>query len=122
MVIEKKYCEVCRDEIRGRRDKKYCSDYCRALNYHQRTSEIVNYMRRVNSTIRKNRAILRELNPSGNARKHKMQLLDAGLNFDYFTNIFRTQSGKIYYFCYDQGYVQINQDYYALVVKKDYVN
>lgn len=50
-----------------------------------------------------------------------MKLIDAGLNFHYFTNVYRTQNGKVYYFCYDQGYVELENDFYALVVKEDYV-
>ena len=121
MGKEKKYCKECREEILGRRDKLYCSDYCRAQNFNNRNSEISNFMRRVNYTIRKNRSILSDLNPKGKAKAHKLKLLDAGLNFDYFTNVYRTRAGRVYYFCYDKGYVELENDYYALVVKEDYV-
>lgn len=121
MGKEKRYCKECREEILGRRDKVYCSDYCRAQHYNNRNIEISNFMRRVNYTIRKNRSILSGLNPKGKAKAHKLKLLDAGLNFDYFTNVYRTRAGKVYYFCYDQGYVELGDDYYALVVKEDYV-
>lgn len=78
-------------------------------------------MRRVNYTIRKNRSILSDLNPKGKTKATRLKLIDAGLNFDYFTNIYRTRAGKVYYFCYDQGYVELEEDYYALVIKEDYV-
>ena len=78
-------------------------------------------MRRINYTIRKNRSILYGLNPKGKSKAHKVKLVEAGLNFDYFTNVYRTRSGKVYYFCYDQGYVELDNEYYALVVKDDYV-
>jgi hypothetical protein len=45
-----------------------------------------------------------------------------GFNFDYFTNVYRTKSGKVYYFCYEQGYLQLKDDYYALVIKSEYVD
>lgn len=121
MVTEKKYCRECKEEIHGRRDKQYCSDYCRAQHFNNRNAEISNFMRKINYTIRKNRSILSDLNPKGRAKAHRMKLVDAGLNFDYFTNVFRTRSGKVYYFCYDQGYVELEDDYYALVIKEDYV-
>ncbi len=121
MSTEKRYCKECREEIRGRRDKQYCSDYCRAQHFNNMNAEISNFMRRVNYTIRKNRGILSDLNPKGKAKAHKLRLIDAGLNFDYFTNVYRTRAGKVYYFCYDQGYVELEEDYYALVVKEDYV-
>jgi hypothetical protein len=121
MTIAKKYCKECEEEIHGRRDKQFCSDYCRAQYFNGIHADISNYMRRVNYTIRKNRSILSRLNPTGKARAHKIKLKDAGLNFDYFTNIYRTKAGKVYYFCYDQGYLELEDDYYALVVKEDYV-
>lgn len=78
-------------------------------------------MRRINYTIRKNRSILAKLNPRGKAKVHKMKLMDSGLNFDYFTNVYRTKAGKTYYFCYDQGYLELEDDFYALVVKENYI-
>lgn len=44
-------------------------------------------------------------------------LQDAGLNFEFFTNIFTSQTGKTYYFCYDQGYYHIEGDYFRLIHK-----
>ena len=121
MASNKRYCKECSEELLGRRDKQFCSDYCRAQHFNNNNSEISNFMRRVNYTIRKNRKILSRLNPKGKAKAHKMKLIRAGLNFDYFTNVYKTREGKVYYFCYDQGYVQLEDDYYALVVKEDYV-
>jgi len=121
MTTEKKYCKECHEEMHGRRDKQFCSDYCRAQHFNNRNVEISNYMRRVNYTIRKNRSILSELNPRGKTKANKNKLIDAGLNFDYFTNVYRTQSGKVYYFCYDQGYLELENDFYALVVRENYV-
>lgn len=121
MAADKKYCKECREEIKGRRDKLYCSDYCRSQKFHRQNQDITNFMRRVNYTIRKNRSILSDLNPKGKTKAHKHKLIDAGVNFDYFTNVYKTRSGKVYYFCYDQGYVQLEEDYYALVVREDYV-
>lgn len=121
MGSEKKLCRMCKEQLLGRRDKQFCSDYCRAQHYNNRNNEINNYVRRVNYTIRKNRSILSQLNPKGKTKAHRMKLLDAGLNFDYYTNVYRTKAGKVYYFCYDQGYVDLGDDYYALVIKEDYV-
>ena len=121
METETRLCKECREQIHGRRDKQFCSDYCRAQHFNALNADALNYMRRVNYTIRKNRNILSSLNPKGKSKAHKMKLLDAGLNFDYFTNIYRTKAGRLYYFCYDQGYVELAEDYYALVVKEDYV-
>lgn len=121
MTTEKKYCKECNEQIHGRRDKQFCSDYCRTHHFNNMNVDISNFMRRVNYIIRKNRSILLSLNTKGKTKAHKEKLIDAGMNFDYFTNVYKTRAGKIYYFCYDQGYVELEDDYYALVVKENYV-
>jgi len=72
--------------------------------------------------LRKNRRILEALNPNGKSKVSKNKLLLNGFNFDYFTNVYKTKSGKVYYFCYEQGYLQLKDDYYALVIKSEYVD
>ena len=46
---------------------------------------------------------------------------EEGFNFHYFTNIYTTQKGNTYFFCYDQGYTRTESDQYMLVHKQDYV-
>ena len=121
MVTEKRFCKVCSEEIHGRRDKQYCSDYCRATQYQSTNAEITGFMRRVNYTIRKNRGILCHFNTKGRTKVHRNKLIELGMNFNYFTNTYKTKAGKTYYFCYEQGYVELENDYYALVVKEEYV-
>ena len=78
-------------------------------------------MRNVNNILRKNRRILEELNPNGKAKVHRDKLLERGFKFSYFTNLYRTKAGKTYHFCYDQGYLQLEDDFYALVIRQKYV-
>lgn len=49
-------------------------------------------------------------------------MLTEGFNFNYLTNIYTTTKGKTYKYCYDQGYLDTDEDYLTLVVKKDYVD
>ena len=58
-------CIVCKKDMFGRSDKKYCSDHCRSAYYNQLNKDANNFVRNVNNTLRKNRRILKELNPSG---------------------------------------------------------
>jgi hypothetical protein len=78
-------------------------------------------MRRVNSILRKNRRILENLNPSGKRTVDAITLAEEGFNFHYFTNIYSTQKGTNYYFCYDQGYAKTEVNQFVLVRKQDYV-
>jgi hypothetical protein len=119
--MEEKRCLECDDPIKGRVDKKFCSDQCRNTYNNRQNSDEVNYVRNVNYTLRKNRRILASLNPNGKARVSKQQLTDKGFNFIYHTNIYTTKTGNQYIFCYDYGYIQVENDYYTIVEKKEYV-
>ena len=108
-------------EILGRTDKRFCSPECRTTYYNRANSVKTNFMRNINNILRKNRRILEKHNPDGKSKVHKSKLLDEGFKFSYFTNIYQTKSGKTYYFCYEQGYLSIDNDWYALVVRQEYV-
>ena len=75
----------------------------------------------IGMTLRKNRKILETLNPTGKTKVTKAQLLDEGLKFSYFTNQYITQTGKVYNFCYEQGYIEIEKGLYALVYRHEYI-
>jgi predicted nucleic acid-binding Zn ribbon protein len=120
MQTKDRNCLNCGEVLKGRPDKKFCDDACRNAFNNQQNAESTNYMRNVNHLLRKNRRILMQLNPSGKAKTTKMKLLEAGFNFEYFTSIYRTKEGKEYRFCYDMGYLAIENDYYMLFVKKDW--
>lgn len=119
MVMEKK-CLDCSEPIKGRADKKFCSDQCRN-NYNNRlNSDANNYVRNVNNILRKNRRILSELNPDGKTTVHRDKLSQAGFSFNYFTSHRTTKTGSIYRFCYEEGYLPLDKDFYLLVRKKEY--
>ncbi|MDX1407693.1 MAG: hypothetical protein R3330_06150 [Saprospiraceae bacterium] len=118
----KKQCPECGDSFVGRSDKKFCSAHCRTTYYNRSNSDISKFMRNINNVLRKNRRILASLNPTGKARVHRKQLADAGFRFGYYTNTYRTKAGKTYYFCYEQGYLPLEQEYFALVIRQEYVD
>jgi len=49
-------------------------------------------------------------------------MMEKGFNFRYHTNTYVTRSGKTYQFCYDQGYIELEGGYVALVVRQEYVD
>jgi predicted nucleic acid-binding Zn ribbon protein len=117
----KKQCEQCGEAFTGRVDKRFCSDYCRTTYNNRVNRDVANFVRNVNSILRRNRRVLEELNPEGKTRVHREKLLERGFKFSYFTNEYVTKSGKVYRFCYDQGYVETDQGYLTLVVRQEYV-
>lgn len=114
-------CENCKEEIHGRSDKRFCSDYCRNTFHNDQNKDSSNYMRKVNNILRRNRRILARHNPNGKSKVQGNLLMEEGFNFAFFTNVYETKKGGKYYFCYDQGYIKLDDGWYALVVKESYV-
>lgn len=117
----KRSCKECGRELLGRIDQKFCSDYCRSGFHSKANRNTNNYVTRVNRILRRNRMILEELNPNGKTKATRFQLFEKGFNFQFFTNTYTTQKGKTYFYCYDHGYLQLDEETYALVVKEKYV-
>ena len=78
-------------------------------------------MRRINGILKRNRDILKSLNPDGKASIPKLKLQNSGFNFNYHTNTYTTKTGNTYYFCYDHGYLALENDLLSLVIKQDYI-
>jgi len=114
-------CKECEQRLSGRRDQKFCSDYCRNSFNNRLNEDATRYMRRINNILRKNRRILAEMNPSGKKTVAGITLAEEGFNFHYYTNVYETQKGAVYYFCYEHGYRKMDNDTYMLVLKQDYV-
>lgn len=110
-----KGCPECGEKIIGRIDKKFCSDYCRNSYNNNLNKDSKNLLRNINNKLRKNYRILEELNPGDKTKTSKSRLLSKGFDFEYFTNIYTTKTGNVYYFVYNQGYLPLEGDYYALV-------
>jgi len=114
-----KRCLECNDLLHGRSDKKFCSDACRnTYNNKLKSTEGSSYVRKVNGILQRNRNIMAALNPEGKVRIHKSKLLKKGFDFGFVTNLYTTKVGTVYYFCYDQGYLPLDGDFYMLVSRK----
>jgi len=116
-----RFCKNCESKLYGRADQKFCSDQCRNEYNNKINGKTNNLVRRVNAILSKNRHILGYLNPHDKTKVHKSSMIESGFDFNYFTNIYETKRGNTYYFCYDQGYLYIENDYYALVKRQDYI-
>jgi hypothetical protein len=115
----KKQCIECGDTFVGRVDKKFCSDACRNSFNNRLNSDSSSYMRNVNNVLRKNRRILESHLKGEKSKVHRDTLLKQGFNFDFFTNVYITQKGSVYNYCYELGYLALEADWY-LVVKREF--
>jgi predicted nucleic acid-binding Zn ribbon protein/YHS domain-containing protein len=121
MESSEKTCPECGSPIRGRVDKKYCSDECRSSYNNAKNRVTYLMLRRINAVLKKNRDLLLKFNPNGKAIIARSKLQSAGFNFNYHTNSYTTKSGKTYFFCYDQGYLELEKEQISLVHKQDYI-
>ena len=119
--MEERVCGECGERLKGRRGQRYCSDYCRNTFNNRLNEDATKYIRRINNILRKNRRILVALNPDGKKTLDGITLAEEGFNFHYYTNTYETKTGSVYFFCYDQGYIKLENDRYMLVQKQDYV-
>ncbi|TDQ10147.1 hypothetical protein [Pedobacter metabolipauper] len=112
-----KHCLNCRDIIKGRADKKFCDDSCRSnYNYFRNGAEEITLVRYINSALKKNRGILKSFDIEADTKVEKGSLLAKGFDFGYFTSIFENEKLNRCYFCYEMGYLVINE-YEILLIK-----
>jgi len=112
-------CLECSSVLKGRKDQKFCSDYCRN-SYNNRLNEDANsVVRQINRILRKNRRILEELIHRKQVYKKVEEMLELGFNFKYHTRVYQTKKGVTYFYCYDVGYMKMENERCRLVEKFD---
>ncbi len=74
-------------------------------------------MRSINRILKKNHSILAAFNPERKATVFMDDLQKKGYRFDYFTSssVNTTRNNRIYYFCYDIGYCELENSKVILV-------
>ena len=115
----KKLCLECNDPLRGRADKKFCNDFCRNAYNNRQNTEQNNFMRQVNAILRRNRRILEMHIKTGEelGKVTGQRLLGEGYDFKYHTHQIANKKGQVYTFCYDLGFLPLENDW-LLVVRR----
>jgi predicted nucleic acid-binding Zn ribbon protein len=118
---EEKLCLTCSKPVKGRSDKKFCDDYCRAAYNNDLKSAANNLIRNVNNALGKNRRILESLLPEGDptAKTNKDKLLEKGFQFKYHTHLYQTKNDKTYFYCYEYGYLPLENNWYLIVKREE---
>jgi len=118
---EKRVCLACDKPLKGRIDKKFCDDYCRN-NYNNQKKAMGNHsslVRNINNALLKNRKVLEAVLANRETiRVNKERLLNLGFKFKFSTHSYTTKSGNVYHYCYDYGYLALENDWF-LIVKKE---
>lgn len=118
---EPKNCRLCDKPLKGRSDKKFCDDYCRTTFNNELKSAENNYVRNVKNALGKNRRILESLLPNDGqkARASRDKLLQLGFQFKYITHTHINQKGNTYHFCYEYGYLPLDNNRFLIVKRNE---
>lgn len=115
--MEKKVCLECEEIIRGRSDKKFCSDSCRT-SYHNRSNldkpEVIKF---IDFQLKRNRKILKKFYSQFADNKVEIpvkQFTHMGFAFDFYTHKETLQSNE-FVFCYEYGYNKIDENKVMLI-------
>jgi len=117
MSNQNQYCVDCGAPLSGRSDKRFCDDYCRNHYNNKMKSGSNNLIRNINNALKKNRNILAGiLNAEDDTAKvSREKLLESGFLFKYGTHSYTNKKGNVYIYCYDYGYLKLDQDIILVV-------
>ncbi|HEY3389600.1 MAG TPA: hypothetical protein VGK38_08525 [Prolixibacteraceae bacterium] len=101
-------CLECHDQLRGRSDQKFCNDQCRSAYNNRQLIDSNRVIRGINRILKRNYFILSTFNNDGKTTIRMNDLLNRGYRSDYFTASYATRNDRIYYFCYDMGYSELD--------------
>ena len=118
IIMDTKLCLECGERIQGRSYKIFCSDYCRNAYNNKVNKDSKNLIRNTNNRLRKNYKILSELNSKGKTKVVRNTLNGHNFDFSLFTSIYTTKTGNVYYYVYDQGYLELDNDYFLLIKRE----
>ena len=114
-------CLQCGEKIVGRSDKKFCNAQCRNIYNNRIKNESEVFIVETNRILRKNRSILKQLNPIGKSTVRREYFELAGFDFDHFTRIYRTDGGNTYYMCYEFGYMHVENEKVLIINQQNYM-
>jgi len=121
--MENKNCLACNKILKGRVDKKFCDDYCRNNYNNLQKSKNQNsvYVKNINKTLLKNRKILENILPETEEliKIPQQKLLDKGFVFKYHTHTYKNKKEQVYFFCYDYGYLPLENNWLLVVKRKE---
>jgi len=110
-------CIFCTESFTGRSDKKFCSDHCRSAFHHKKQGKTISVMRRINVKLKQNRTLLLKVRSSELKTISKSLLINLGFDFNLVTH-FDIKNNDILKFCYDLGYIELNDSEIKIIEKR----
>jgi len=103
-------CLSCNKTIEGRIDKLFCSPYCKSsYHYIKNRNEKRTRFNIVNEQLKRNRNVLQHFHKAGKATIIQSELFNKGFDPNYFTNYWKNRKNDVYLFCYEYGFLSINE-------------
>jgi hypothetical protein len=116
----KRECLACGKVLHGRADKKFCNDYCRNAYNNNLKAATNPLIRNINNALLKNRRLLEAVLGDEELQKvQKEKLLQQGFQFRFVTHTYTNKKGNVYHFCYDYGYLPLENDWLLVVKRKE---
>lgn len=106
----KKKCPVCQQPIKGRSDKRFCSETCKSSYHYEKRQQTESFYIQIDRQLKTNRKILKSFNKKGLTTVQKKDLHKEGFNPNYFTHYWKNQKGDIYLFVYDYGFMDLKKN------------
>lgn len=79
------------------------------------------FLKTIPKIILNNYQILKRLRNKKLTKVKRTQLEQLKFNFKYITSTYITKAGDIYYFCFDLGYLHIQNDWVLLVEQESQI-
>ena len=111
-------CKICKKEIVGRIDKKFCSLKCKNF-YHINLRKVTNNATiTIDEILHRNRSILLEILGKNIFQKKikKEILVKKNFKFQYMTHYYVNKNQKMYHYVYDFGWMEFSNDE-VLIIK-----
>jgi predicted nucleic acid-binding Zn ribbon protein len=113
-------CLICKKEITGRSDKKFCSVQCKNY-YHTNLRRVTSVeVKEIDIILHRNRSILLEI--MGKHKSHlkclRIELEKRKFNFKYHTHTNSNSAGKVYHFVYDFAWMTFSDDEVLIIRRK----
>lgn len=119
-TLQMNTCKICKKELKGRVDKKFCSQACKNY-YHVSLRRVTkNVAKSIDAILHRNRSILLEILGKNNIQKKvkRIYLAEKRFNFKYHTHFNINSNGKTYYFIYDIAWMEFSDDEILIIRKR----
>jgi len=118
--FHQRICQECGVQLKGRRDQKFCSDYCRNQFNNRNYAQKFALQRQINRILLNNQRILAQLLLNEKKRNVlELELHKRGYNFEFHTHQKIAKNGQVYIFCYDFGYLRISDQQLFIVQRNN---